>query len=185
MRSHVSLTTRDGGGRLASGAAHSNSQTPTIAPTATSGGSTSSARRLAVASRRDARKARVAARATGGDSPAGGGAAAFKGTILASCACGRVLAVELIRQLDRLIARLARYACGLAGSNTLPSKNVSTPRDVDCGICAAGTPSSVAASRHKSSRFTLATNPFKSSLPLNLPQRTPSTRNQSSWLRYG
>ena len=34
---------------------------------------------------------------------------------------------------DRLIARLARYAAGFAGSNTLPSKNFSTPRDVRLG----------------------------------------------------
>src|SRR5688572_32477804 len=164
MSSQVSLTTREGGGRLASGAEHSTSQRPTIAPTASSGGSTPSAYRFAAALSRDGRataggaglRASLAAAAT----VAGG----LSATTLASWARGKDLTVALIAQLERLIARLAKYASGLAGSNTLPSKNVSTPRDVDCGISAAGTPSSVAASRHKSSRFTLATNALKSSL---------------------
>src|SRR5262245_47265861 len=151
MSSHVSLTTRDGGGRLASGAEHSTSQRPMIAPTASSGGSTFHAYRFAAASSRDG-----AATGGGAGLRASLAAATVAGTLsattLASWVRGTDLKVALIRQLERLIARLAKYASGLAGSNTLPSKKVSTPRDVDCGISPAGTPISLAASRHRSSR---------------------------------
>jgi hypothetical protein len=49
-----------------------------------------------------------------------------------------------------------RYAAGFSGSNTLPSKKVSLPRDFDAGISAAATPRAFAASRQISSRLTLA-----------------------------
>src|SRR5215207_9703582 len=54
----------------------------------------------------------------------------------------------------RLIDSDFRYAEGFSGSKTLPSKKVSLPREVEAGISAAGTDSSFAASRQRSSRFT-------------------------------
>ena len=49
----------------------------------------------------------------------------------------------------------------------------------------AGTPSSFAASRHRSSRLTLAISALVSSVGSNLPQRMSSVRNQRSWLWNG
>src|SRR5215208_3908906 len=56
----------------------------------------------------------------------------------------------------RLIDSDFRYAAGFSGSNTLPSKKVSLPREVEAGISAAATPSVLAASFQRSWRFTLA-----------------------------
>src|SRR6185503_19596675 len=103
MRSQVSPTTRDGGGRLASGAAHSSSQRPTIAPTATSGGSTASTYRLAAMR---SREGPAAGRGTGGRASAAPGVLAceLRATTFAGSARGKDLAVELIasaRALDR------------------------------------------------------------------------------------
>ena len=50
---------------------------------------------------------------------------------------------------------------------------------------AAGTLSALAALRHRSSRLTFAISALKSSLPVNLPHRTFSVRNHSSWLWNG
>src|SRR6185503_15287806 len=103
MRSQVSLTTRDGGGRLASGAAQSSSQSPTIAPTATSGGSTASTYRFAAMR---SREGPAAGRGTGARASVEPGAIAcgVRATTFAGSARGKDLAVELIasaRALDR------------------------------------------------------------------------------------
>src|SRR6185436_11763028 len=97
-------------------------------------------------------------------------------------ACLEGLQTLLRRRQTRLMARLFRYSSGFAGSNTLPSKNFSTPRDVVFGICATGTLSSFAAARHRSSRLTFEISVLKSSLPVNLPHLTFSVRNHNSWL---
>src|SRR2546423_8032226 len=55
----------------------------------------------------------------------------------------------------RLMDRDFRYTAGFSGSNTLPSKKVSLPRDFDAGISAAATLIFLAASRQRSSRVTL------------------------------
>src|SRR5215813_7619972 len=85
----------------------------------------------------------------------------------------------------RLMDRDFRYAAGFSGSNTLPSKKVSLPRDVDVGMSAAATPSSLAASFQRSSRLTLAISALVSKPGSNLPQRISSVRNQRSWLWNG
>src|SRR5687767_6452 len=102
MSSHVSLTTRDGGGRLASGAAQSSSQIPTIAATASNGGNRFSRWRFAAAEKRDgAATARAGLRA----SPAlEAFADTAKATTFGASARGSDRAVELIasaRALDR------------------------------------------------------------------------------------
>ena len=78
------------------------------------------------------------------------------------------------------MARDARYAAGSAGSNTLPSKKVSLPREVLAGM--PDMPSALAASRHRSSRLTLAISAFASKPGSNLPQRMSSVMNHRSWL---
>src|SRR3954452_20846176 len=85
----------------------------------------------------------------------------------------------------RLMDRDFRYAAGFWGSNTLPSKKVSLPREVEAGMSAAATPSALAASRQMSSRLTLPTSALVSKPPSNLPQRISSVRNQRSWLWNG
>src|SRR5262245_3331392 len=99
MSSHVSATTRDGGGRLASGAEHSTSHKPTSAATASNGGSRFAPCRFAAAAQR-------------GDLAVTGGTAlgaplaavtAASGTTLASGARTAELARELMasaRTLD-------------------------------------------------------------------------------------
>src|SRR5229473_787981 len=62
----------------------------------------------------------------------------------------------------RLMDRDFRYAAGFSGSNTLPSKKVSLPRDVEVGMSEAATPRAFAASRQISSRLTLAINALAS-----------------------
>src|SRR5688572_17009177 len=103
MSSHVSLTTRDGGGRLASGAAQSSSQIARIAATASSSGSRFSRWRFIAAEKRDS-----AATARGAGlraSPAlEGFADTVRATTFGDSARGRDRAVELIasaRALDR------------------------------------------------------------------------------------
>src|SRR5947199_5120433 len=85
----------------------------------------------------------------------------------------------------RLMDRDFRYAAGFSGSNTLPSKKVSLPRDFEAGISDAGTDMSLAASRQMSSRLTLAISALVSKVGSNLPQRMSSVRNQRSWLWNG
>src|SRR5262249_11613696 len=82
----------------------------------------------------------------------------------------------------RLIARDFRYAAGFSGSNTLPSKKVSLPREVEVGMSDPGRPSSFAASFQRSSRLTLAISALVSKPGSYLPQRMSSVRNQRSWL---
>ena len=69
-------------------------------------------------------------------------------------------------RLDQTSARLMdrdfRYAAGFSGSNTLPSKKVSLPRDFEAGMSEAATPSSFAASFQRSSRLTLAISALES-----------------------
>src|SRR5688572_1166814 len=105
MSSHVSLTTRDGGGRLASGAAHRSSHKPRIAPTASNGGSESSARRFAASANRASRDGAICARGAGLRVSMGSFlTCTFKGTTLGAGACCMDFAVELIasaRALDR------------------------------------------------------------------------------------
>ena len=55
-------------------------------------------------------------------------------------------AARLDQTSTRLMDRDFRYAVGFSGSNTLPSKKVSLPREVEVGMSAAATPSSLAAS---------------------------------------
>src|SRR5436305_8121957 len=82
----------------------------------------------------------------------------------------------------RLMDRDFRYAAGFSGSNTLPSKKVSLPRDVEVGMSEAATPSSLAASFQRSSRLTLPISALVSKPASYLPQRISSVRNQRSWL---
>src|SRR2546421_8398897 len=82
----------------------------------------------------------------------------------------------------RLMVRDFRYAAGFSGSNTLPSKKVSLPRDLELGISEAATPRAFAASRQISSRLTLAISALASRPASYLPQRISSVRNQRSWL---
>src|SRR5262245_28635017 len=96
MSSHVSLTTRDGGGRLASGAEHIVSQRPTIAPTASSGGNAASAYRFAAASSRDG--------------PASGRGAGLRASLAAAAAAGTLSATTLaswVRGTDLKVALIA------------------------------------------------------------------------------
>src|SRR5918994_7458293 len=77
--------------------------------------------------------------------------------------------------LDQTSTRLMdsdfRYAAGFSGSNTLPSKKVSLPRDLEAGMSAAATPRSLAASFQRSSRLTLAISALESKPGSYLPQR--------------
>ena len=68
-----------------------------------------------------------------------------------------------------LTLRLSRYFFGLAGSNAFPSKNFSTPREVDFGMSWSATPSSLAAARQRSSRFTFAISDLVSGLAAGSP----------------
>src|SRR5688572_2926050 len=113
MSSQVSLITRDGGGRLASGAAQSSSHRPTIAPTASTGGSKLRRCRFAAASARDPRDVATSARGAGAGAalePAPP-ACALSGTTLDSWTWGRDLAVELMRSA-RALDREAREVPG-------------------------------------------------------------------------
>src|SRR5207237_10200621 len=85
----------------------------------------------------------------------------------------------------RLMVRDFRYADGFSGSNTLPSKKVSLPREVEAGMSAAATPIVLAASFQRSSRLTLAISALVSKPASYLPQRMSSVRNQRSWLLNG
>src|SRR3954470_21575866 len=87
--------------------------------------------------------------------------------------------------VQRLMARLARYAAGLPGSNTLPSKKRSCPRLSPFGICAAGTLARAAALRQISERLTWPITAILLSVFGSLPQRCSSVRNHRSWLLYG
>src|SRR3977135_4444427 len=85
----------------------------------------------------------------------------------------------------RLMDRDFRYAAGFSGSNTLPSKKVSLPRDLEAGMSDAATPRSLAASFQRSSRLTLAISALASYPASYLPQRISSVMNQRSWLWNG
>src|SRR4029450_8502669 len=94
-------------------------------------------------------------------------------------------AARLDQTSTRLMDSDFRYAAGFSGSNTLPSKKVSLPRDFEAGISEAGTDMSLAASRQMSSRLTLAISALVSKVGSNLPQRMSSVRNQRSGLWNG
>src|SRR5262249_6208678 len=194
ISSQVSLRTFDGGGSVAPALRQSSSQTIRISVRTTIGGtirteiaSERAASRIASGARRGV-SARVVALVEVGsaDMVSDLRTGMFIGVRLRIDGRAALCEQAVIRQTStRLIDRLLRYAPGFAGSKTLPSKNVSLPREVEVGISAAGTPSVLAASRQRSSRFTFLMSALASKVGSNLPQRVSSVMNQRSWLWNG
>src|SRR5207237_1370651 len=77
--------------------------------------------------------------------------------IISPCSRSGPLASSARRGLDqtstRFIDRDFRYAAGFWGSNTLPSKKLSLPRDVEAGMPGAATPSFLWASFQRACRL--------------------------------
>src|SRR5262245_55845682 len=196
ISSQVSLKTLDGGGRVAPALRHSNSQISRISAMTTAGGTTRAeiawaraASRVASGERRGGSATIVAVVAVGcADTVSDLRTGMFIGVRLRMCQwAGRPAAGQpVMRQTStRLIDRLLRYALGFSGSKTLPSKNVSLPREVEVGISPAGTPSVFAASCQRSSRLTFLISALASTVGSNLPQRMSSVMNHRSWLWNG
>src|SRR5262245_2963650 len=146
MSSQVSLRTLDGGGSVAPALRHSSSQINRTSAMTTTGGTTRTeiawaraASRVESGERRGGSATIVAAVVVGSaDTVSDLRTGMFIGVRLRIEWAGRAAGRPVIRQTStRLIDRLLRYAPGSSGSKTLPSKNVSLPREVDVGICPA------------------------------------------------
>src|SRR5882724_6215097 len=178
ISSLVSLKTRDGGGRVEPARRQTSSQNSIPSASTISGGTTRTAVSRAILIYLSARGGRLGVIVTTGAavvaSTAVAGSVFMAGIFIESaspCSLGRPHASArsgLDQTSTRLMDRDFRYAAGFSGSNTLPSKKVSLPRDFDAGISAAATPRALVAS------------------PASyLPQRISSVRNQRSWLWNG
>src|SRR2546425_9925314 len=189
ISSLVSLKTREGGGRVEPARRHTSSQNSRRSASTISGGTTRTAVSLAILAYFSARGARLGVIVTTG-AEAAGRATAVPSVFIACIVIERCLRnfrkdrARTRGPLDQTSARLMdrdfRYAAGFSGSNTLPSKKVSLPRDFDAGISAAATLISLAASRQRSSRLTLPISALVSKPGSYLPQRISSVRNQRS-----
>ena len=85
--------------------------------------------------------------------------------------------------LDR--QAIFRYAAGFSGSNTLPSKKVSLPREVEAGMSAAGDAELLGGLPPEVLAVDLGDQRLGVVAGSNLPQRISSVRNQRSWLWNG
>src|ERR1700754_2712715 len=175
ISSLVSLNTRDGGGRVEPARRQASSQNSINSASTISGGTTRTAVSRAILTYFSATGSRFGISFT-----------TAAGALVRTAADSILLAGIFIDQTStRLIDSDFRYAAGFSGSNTLPSKKVSLPREVEVGMSDAGTSSSLAASFQRSSRLTLPISALVSKPASNLPQRMSSVRNQRSWLWNG
>src|SRR5882724_8456519 len=200
ISSLVSLKTRYGAGKVEPVRRQTNSQNSIRSAITTSGGRTRAAVSFAILRYFSARGARFGVIVTTGAAVVG--AAVGMATVVASALIAGI-DIEIVSPrfneraarksvrpgLDQTSTRLIdsdfRYAAGFSGSNTLPSKKVSLPREVEAGMSAAATPIVLAASFQRSSRLTLAISALVSKPASYLPQRMSSVRNQRSWLWNG
>src|SRR5690349_22785399 len=200
ISSLVSLKTFDGGGSVEPVRRQTSSQNSINSASTISGGTTRTAASFAILMYFSARGACFGVIVITGAAVADevvGMATAVASALIAGidieiispCSGSGPLASSARPGLDQTSTRLIesdfRYAAGFSGSNTLPSKKVSLPREVEAGISDAATPISLAASRHMSSRLTLAISALVSKPASYLPQRMSSVRNQRSWLWNG
>src|SRR5690349_2211054 len=201
ISSLVSLKTRDGGGRVEPARRQTSSQNSSSSATTMSGGTTLTAVSLTILMYFSARGAGFRVIVTTGAAIAGEvtGTAAAVASVFIGCIHMDIVSPRfneraarassarpgLNQTSTRLIDRDFRYAAGFSGSNTLPSKKVSLPREVEAGMSEAATPSSFAASFQRSSRFTLPISALLSKPGSYLPQRMSSVMNQRSWLWNG
>src|SRR3954452_755683 len=175
ISSLVSLNTRDGGGKLEPARRHTSSQNSINSASTISGGTTRTAVSRAILTYFSAIGSRFGISFT-----------TAAGALVRTAADSIFFAGIFIDQTStRLIDSDFRYAPGFSGSNTLPSKKVSLPREVEAGMSAAATPRSLAASFQRSSRLTLAISALASVPASYLPQRISSVMNQRSWLWNG
>ena len=198
ISSLVSLKTRDGGGRVEPARRQTSSQNSISSASTISGGTTRTAVSLAILMYFSARGARFGVivdnrrrrrrRAAASRSRLRSSSQAWSSKVYlrvqwtGRARCARPGSDQTS---TRLMDSDFRYAAGFSGSNTLPSKKVSLPREVEAGMSAAATPSSLAASFQRSSRLTLAISALVSKPASYLPQRISSVRNQRSWLWNG
>src|SRR3954452_18157257 len=196
ISSLVSLNTRDGGGKVEPARRQTSSQNSISSASTISGGSTRAAVSFAILTYPSVRGGRLGVIVTMGVAVAASTSAdrsvLIAGRVIESASpcfqCNGRPGNERTfpdQTPTRLIDSDFRYAAGFSGSNTLPSKKVSLPREVEAGMSAAATPSVLAASFQRSWRLTLAISALVSKPASYLPQRMSWVRNQRSWLWNG
>ena len=200
ISSLVSLKTRDGGGRVEPARRQTSSQNSISSAITTSGGTTRTAVSFAILMYFSARGACFGVIVTTGAAVVGeavGMATAVASALIAGIdieivsprfnerAARKCARPGLDQTSTRLIDSDFRYAAGFSGSNTLPSKKVSLPREVEAGISAAATPSVLGGLFPEVFAVHLGDQRLGVEAGSNLPQRMSSVRNQRSWLWNG